>query len=62
MDRAEHSAMGLTVETEAGTFDDCAEVIDSSPLDPGAEDSKIYCPGLGIVVDAELELVEFTLP
>jgi hypothetical protein len=62
MDRAEHSAMGLTVETEAGTFEDCAEVIDSSPLDPGAEDSKIYCPGLGIVVDAELELVEFTLP
>lgn len=62
MDRAEHSAMGLTVETEAGTFEDCAEVIDSSPLDPGAEDAKIYCPGLGIVADAELELVEFTLP
>jgi hypothetical protein len=62
MDRAEHTAMGVTVETEAGTFEDCLEVVDSSPLDPGSEDTKIYCPGVGLVVDEELELVEFTLP
>jgi hypothetical protein len=62
MDRAEHTAMGLTVETEAGTFEDCAEVMDSSPLDPGSEDRKVYCAGVGLVADEDLELVEFTLP
>jgi hypothetical protein len=62
MDRAEHTAMGLTVETEAGIFEDCAEILDSSPFDPGSEDRKVYCPGIGLVIDEDLELVEYTMP
>jgi hypothetical protein len=62
MDRGEIIAMGLTAETPAGTFDDCIQINDSSPLDPGAEDVKIFCHGIGNVVDEDLELVEYTIP
>ncbi len=59
MDRAEHEAMGLTVETEAGTFDDCVMIEESSPLEPNATSEKTYCPGIGLVLDDDLKLVDF---
>ena len=59
MDRAEHVEMGLEVTTEAGTFEQCVEVQETTPLEPGAESVKIYCPGVGLVVDNEVELAEF---
>lgn len=62
LDRAEHGEMGLMVETDAGTFEDCAAVNDSSDFEPDADDVKIYCPGIGQVTDQELELVSFTIP
>jgi hypothetical protein len=58
LDRAEHVAEGLEVETEAGDFEGCVEVTESSPLEPGAESTKVYCPGVGLVIDNDLELVE----
>lgn len=57
MDRAEHVEVGIDLETEAGTFSDCARVLETSPLEPGAESEKIYCPGVGLAVDDEVELV-----
>ena len=59
LDRAEHVEMGLEVTTEAGTFDQCVKVRETTPLEPGAESEKIYCPGVGLVVDDVVELVEF---
>ena len=59
MDRAEHVEMGLEVETEAGTFEKCVRVVETTPLEPGAESEKIYCPGVGLVGDNAVELVEF---
>ena len=59
MDRAEHVEMELEVDTEAGTFADCVRVIETTPLEPGAESEKIYCPGVGQVVDNVVRLVEF---
>jgi hypothetical protein len=58
LDRAEHTAEGLEVETEAGEFDDCVEVTETTPLEPGSESVKVYCPGVGLVLDHDLELVE----
>jgi hypothetical protein len=58
MDRAEHVEMGLTVMTEAGTFNGCVKVLETTPLQPGSESEKIYCPGIGLVED-EVELVAF---
>jgi hypothetical protein len=56
-DRAEHVAMGFRVETVAGRFSQCVEVTETSPLEPGAESTKVYCPGVGLVKDNDLELV-----
>ena len=62
LDRAEHTAMGLTVSVPAGTFRDCVEVLETTPLEPG-QGIKRYCPGIGLVEDASagLELVDFEL-
>jgi len=57
-DRAEHTAMGLIVELEAGTFEGCVEITETTPLDSG-ESTKVYCPGVGLISDDELELVSF---
>jgi hypothetical protein len=62
LDRAEHVEMGLTVETEAGTFKRCVRVIETTPLEPGAESEKIYCPGVGLVLDNEVQLVRINAP
>jgi hypothetical protein len=62
MDRGEIVEMGLDVETEAGTFSDCVLIVDTSPFDPGSEDEKVFCPGIGNVIDEELELVSYTDP
>ena len=59
LDRGENTAMGLTVTVPAGTFHDCVEVIETSPLEPGSESLKLYCPGIGLVKDNEAELAEF---
>jgi hypothetical protein len=57
LDRAEHVEMGVTVETLAGTFDDCVIVFEDSALEPDADSEKIYCPGVGLVQDDELTLI-----
>jgi hypothetical protein len=58
MDRAEHVEMGLTVETEAGTFQERVFIVEASPLEPGATSEKTYCSGIGLVIDAPVELVK----
>ena len=50
--------MGLRVRTAVGTFEDCVKVLETTPLEPGAESEKIYCPGVGLVQDDELKLVD----
>lgn len=57
LDRAEHVAMGVDVETEAGTFTNCLRVDETTPLEPGDISIKFYAPGVGLVVDDILELV-----
>jgi hypothetical protein len=60
IDRGENVDMELTVETEAGTFRHCVMVLDTNGLDPAAEgDEKVYCPGIGMARDEDLELVEY---
>jgi hypothetical protein len=59
MDRGENVEMGLEMETEAGLFCGCVKVLETTPLEPDAESEKIYCPGIGLVVDDEVELIEY---
>jgi hypothetical protein len=62
LDRAEHVAADLEIEVPAGEFDDCIQVIETTPLEPGAESLKTYCPGIGLVSDGDLELVSIFNP
>ena len=56
LDRAEHVAFDLEITTPAGHFDDCIKVVETSPLEPGDESIKHYCPHVGMVADGELRL------
>ena len=58
LDRAEHTAQGFPVQTDAGNFKGCVEVTETTPLEPGSESVKVYCPGVGLVMDGDLELVD----
>jgi hypothetical protein len=60
LDRAEHAAMGFSVDVPAGSFEDCVEVFETSGLDPSSRGTKIYCRDVGLVIDEVLELVEHT--
>jgi hypothetical protein len=62
LDRAEHEGLAVTIHTPAGTFNKCARVIESTPLEPGHESMKVYCPGLGLVQDNEARLSDYEIP
>lgn len=57
LDRAEHTEMEATVATPAGTFHRCVVVVETTPLEPGAESLKVYRRGVGLVQDDVLQLV-----
>lgn len=60
LDRAENKTMGMEIDVPAGSFEDCVEIIETSPLDgPGHESRKVYCEGIGLVVDGDAELTDF---
>jgi hypothetical protein len=59
MDRAENVAMGVVVETKAGVFRNCVVVQETTPLEPDEEVLKVYAPGIGLIVDDGLEIVEY---
>jgi len=58
--------------TETSPAESCTETclvtLDFSPLDPGVEENKYYAPGIGVIVEIDLEtgerleLVEFNAP
>jgi hypothetical protein len=59
LDRAQNTAMGLEVTVPAGTFTDCVQVIETTPLEPGSESEKTYCPGVGLVKDDTTKLISY---
>jgi hypothetical protein len=58
MDRAKHTQMGLEITTPAGTFQNCVKVVESTPLEPGHQSVKFYAPGVGLIIDSDVELIE----
>jgi hypothetical protein len=60
VDRGENTRMNLEIEVEAGSFEECVEVVDTNPAERVCKtkdgDVKIYCPGIGLVMDEEIEL------
>ena len=58
MDRARIVAIDASIRTPAGEFKGCLEFVETTPLEPLARDTKIYAPGIGLVKDGSLLLVE----
>jgi len=63
LDRAEHVGMGLTITVSTvpeQTFTDCVQVLETSALERG-KSVKRYCPGIGLVYDDGLELIDYSI-
>jgi hypothetical protein len=56
LDRSEHKRTGFSMHLPAGKFDNCLEVEETTPLEPDDIGHKIYCRGVGLVKDDDLEL------
>ena len=59
MDRAEIVSMSETLKTAAKEFTRCLKVEETTPLEPGVKEYKLYAPGIGIVRDGSLTLVKY---
>lgn len=59
MDRAEVVSLTETVEVPAGRFTGCLKVVETTPLEPAVKEYKYYAPGVGLIKDGELELIEY---
>jgi hypothetical protein len=57
LDRAEHVATDLDIDLHAGNFEDCIKTVETTPLEPGAQSIKFYCPDVGLVVDGDLKAI-----
>jgi hypothetical protein len=58
-DRCEIIRLNETVTVKAGTFKNCMKTEESSKSEPNHKDYKLYAPGVGLVGDGDLRLVEY---
>jgi hypothetical protein len=57
LDRAEIISIDEVLRTPAGRFTRCLKTVETTPLEPGATDFKVYAPGIGLIQDGPLLLV-----
>ena len=60
MDRAEVVSVSERVTTPADTFEKCLKTEETTPLERGAREFKLYAPGVGLIRDGPLDLVSYT--
>jgi hypothetical protein len=56
MDRVEVVSDSETLKTPAGEFRGCVKTEETTPLEPGVKDYKIYARGVGMIRDGALSL------
>jgi hypothetical protein len=59
MDRTEILAANEGVATPAGKFDNCIHAREMSAIEKSLSDHKWYAPGVGLVKDGDMVLVQF---
>jgi len=59
MDRAEIVSDSIVFETPTGRFENCLKTEETTPLEQGEKEYKIYAPGIGLVKDGSLVLTEY---
>jgi hypothetical protein len=60
MDRAEISSLTAQLNTPAGNFTELLDVLETTPLEPNARESKLFARGIGLVRDGSLVLVRYS--
>jgi hypothetical protein len=58
LDRAEIISLNETVETPAGTFSGALKIRDGTALNNRVTEVKTYAPGIGLLQDEALLLIE----
>ena len=58
MDRVEFVSDSETLKTPAGEFKDCLKTEETTPLEPGVKDYKVYARGIGMIQDGVLLLTK----
>ncbi len=59
MDRAEVVSINESAVVPAGKFGRCLRVRETNPLEGNEKEYKLYAPGVGLIVDAGLQLVRY---
>ncbi len=59
MDRAEIKSLSEKVEVPAGKFEKCLKVEETTPLEKGEKEYKLYAEGVGLLNDEGLKLVRY---
>jgi hypothetical protein len=60
--RAKIVSLEDAIDTPAGMFKQVLKTEETSPLEPGEKEYKFYAPGIGLIQDKTLKLVNYTLP
>ncbi len=56
MDRAEVVSLNAALDTPAGHFEHCLKTEETTPLERGEREYKVYAPGIGLIKDEDLLL------
>ena len=59
MDRMHIVGLSGRLTTPAGSFTDVLRVEETTPLEPGAREYKLFAPGVGLIQDGSLKLVRY---
>jgi hypothetical protein len=58
-DRIEIISIGETYEVPAGSFKNCMRTEETSPLEPGDIEYKVFAPGVGLLQDEAAKLIKY---
>ncbi|MFZ0343816.1 MAG: hypothetical protein WAL24_01540 [Nitrososphaeraceae archaeon] len=61
-DKAEIVSVNDTLNTPAGTFGQVLKTEETNPLKPDEKEFKFYAPGLGLIQEEAIKLVNYTKP
>jgi hypothetical protein len=61
-DRAEIIAVNDTLDTPAGNFQNVLKTEETNPLEPDEKEFKFYAPGIGLIQEEAIKLVNYTRP
>jgi hypothetical protein len=61
-DRAEIIGLNDTLDTSAGQFKNVLKTEETNPLKPDEKEFKYYAPGIGLIQEEALQLLNYTLP